>query len=177
MRYLVTLDDRQVTLELDPANLPLARPIEVRSEASTHEVEVLSPGSARQPTLVTVGSRVYRVDADSVPAEAGRATAVTVNGQQLWASVENAIAHQARSRLHGASAADTSIEAPMPGRVVDIHVKVGDHVDADQSLLSIEAMKMENDLGAPRAGTVAQVRVAAGDTVESGQTLIVLEPA
>ena len=51
------------------------------------------------------------------------------------------------------------LKAMMPGRVVNVLVKVGDEVTADQGVLVVEAMKMENELKAPKAGKVLEVRV------------------
>ena len=58
--------------------------------------------------------------------------------------------------------------------MVSVAVAVGDGVEAGQRLLSVEAMKMENELRAPRAGTVERIAVGPGQTVELGDTLIVL---
>ena len=68
----------------------------------------------------------------------------------------------------------TDIRAIIPGRVVAVAVDVGDDVEAGQRLLSVEAMKMENELRAPRGGVVERVAVAVGQTVELGDTLIVI---
>ena len=57
---------------------------------------------------------------------------------------------------------------------MSVAVAAGDAVEAGQRLLSVEAMKMENELRAPRAGTVERIAVAAGQTVELGDTLVVL---
>ena len=57
---------------------------------------------------------------------------------------------------------------------MSVAVAAGDAVEAGQRLLSVEAMKMENELRAPRAGTVERIAVAAGQTVELGDTLIVI---
>ena len=73
------------------------------------------------------------------------------------------------------SIADDRIRAPMPGRVVAVKAKAGDHVTNGQELLVMEAMKMELALKAPRAGAVAEVRVAAGDFVEADSVLVLLE--
>jgi 3-methylcrotonyl-CoA carboxylase alpha subunit len=70
---------------------------------------------------------------------------------------------------------DASLEAPMPGRVVQVAVAVGDTVTKGQPLVVIEAMKMENIVRAPREGRVAKVAVAVGARVAPGQPLIVLE--
>jgi 3-methylcrotonyl-CoA carboxylase alpha subunit len=71
-----------------------------------------------------------------------------------------------------------SLAAPMPGKVLAMHVKAGDTVKAGQALAVMEAMKMEHTLNAPRAGVVAEVLFAAGDAVPEGAALIRLqEPA
>jgi len=66
------------------------------------------------------------------------------------------------------------VRSPIPGRVVKLLVKAGDAVTAGQTLVVLEAMKMENELRAPRAGRVVQVdaRCVEGAPVESGQDLI-----
>jgi biotin carboxyl carrier protein len=64
------------------------------------------------------------------------------------------------------------VKAPMPGRIVRSWVAVGDTVEVGQRLLSIEAMKMENEVRAPRAGVVASIAVAAGSSVELGDELV-----
>ncbi|MBV7393536.1 acetyl/propionyl/methylcrotonyl-CoA carboxylase subunit alpha [Mameliella sediminis] len=65
--------------------------------------------------------------------------------------------------------------APMPGRVVSVHVSVGQSVEEGDRLVVLEAMKMEHTLRAGRAGTVGEVLVAEGDQVEAGAPLVVLE--
>ena len=67
------------------------------------------------------------------------------------------------------------IIAPMPGKVVRVLVEPGTEVKAEQGLIVVEAMKMENELKAPRAGRVKQVLVREGAAVEGGATLCVLE--
>ena len=66
------------------------------------------------------------------------------------------------------------IHAIIPGRVVAVAVAPGDAVAAGQTLLLVEAMKMQNELRAPRAGTVTRVPAGAGATVEVGDVLVVL---
>lgn len=65
--------------------------------------------------------------------------------------------------------------APMPGLVVRVRVKVGDVVQAGQPLVSIEAMKMENELRSKSAGTVKTILAAEGSPVEKGAVLVELE--
>ncbi|WNI31788.1 biotin carboxylase N-terminal domain-containing protein [Streptomyces sp. ITFR-6] len=73
------------------------------------------------------------------------------------------------------SGADT-LAAPMPGTVTVVKVAVGDEVAAGQSLLVVEAMKMEHVISAPHAGTVTELDVTAGTTVAMDQVLAVVTP-
>lgn len=79
--------------------------------------------------------------------------------------------------LKGGSALGESsqVSAGMPGKIVSIHVKVGDRVSAGQTLLVMEAMKMENDLKASKDVTIKEVKVEVGQSVDSGATLILFE--
>jgi len=69
-----------------------------------------------------------------------------------------------------------SLLAPMPGLVRRVLVEVGAVVVAGQSLLVLEAMKMEQTVAAPAAGVVAELRAKAGEQVAAGQVLAVVEP-
>ncbi|MET8633339.1 acetyl/propionyl/methylcrotonyl-CoA carboxylase subunit alpha [Streptomyces sp. NPDC004680] len=79
--------------------------------------------------------------------------------------------------LTGAARSGTdSLTAPMPGTVTVVKVAVGDEVTAGQSLLVVEAMKMEHVISAPHAGTVAELDVTPGTTVAMDQVLAVIAP-
>ncbi len=64
------------------------------------------------------------------------------------------------------------MESPLPGVVVSIAVSVGQSVKAGDTLLTLEAMKMENAILAEADGTVTRIIVSAGDTVQSGDPLV-----
>jgi propionyl-CoA carboxylase alpha chain len=66
--------------------------------------------------------------------------------------------------------------APMPGAVLDVRVEVGSSVVAGQTLVVLEAMKMEHHISAPFAGTVDECLVSVGDQVDNGATLLVITP-
>ncbi len=67
------------------------------------------------------------------------------------------------------------LKAMMPGRVVNVLVKAGDEVAADQGIVVVEAMKMENELKTPKAGKVVEIKVSVGQAVEKGEILAVIE--
>lgn len=73
-----------------------------------------------------------------------------------------------------ASAGGQSVDAPMPGKILDIKVKAGDAVSFGQCVVVMEAMKMETEIVAPAAGTVASVNVSVGDAVDTGAVLVTL---
>ena len=72
------------------------------------------------------------------------------------------------------SAGGQTVEAPMPGKILDIKVKVGDAVSYGQCVIVMEAMKMETEIVAPTAGTVAAINVSTGASVETGAVLVTL---
>jgi biotin carboxyl carrier protein len=63
----------------------------------------------------------------------------------------------------------------MPGTILDVRVAPGQAVEAGQTLLVLEAMKMENEIAAPQAGVVDTVQAAKGAAVNSGDILITLK--
>ena len=76
-------------------------------------------------------------------------------------------------RRHGHVEAEgrQQIVAPMPGKVVRLLVKAGDHVEAGQGLLVVEAMKMQNEIRSPKSGAVERILAKEGQPVNAGEIL------
>lgn len=91
----------------------------------------------------------------------------------MTADAATAVASTAASPSVTLSAGEP-INAPMPGNILRIDVKEGDKVKAGQTLLILEAMKMENEIASPKDGTVVQIVTSKGATVETGTPLVVL---
>lgn len=72
------------------------------------------------------------------------------------------------------AAGQTSVTAPMPGTILDIKVNVGDTVKADDVVIILEAMKMENEIFAPASGKVIAINTTKGASVNSGDCLLVI---
>jgi biotin carboxyl carrier protein len=89
-------------------------------------------------------------------------------------SVDLAAAARGTARPIERAAGPVRVEAPMPGRVVRVLVAPGDEVSAQQGLVVVEAMKMENELRAPRSGRVQEVKAREGQAVEAGALLLVV---
>lgn len=66
------------------------------------------------------------------------------------------------------------VKAPMPGKILEVLVKVGDQVKEDDEVIMLEAMKMENPIYAPADGTVQEIKVKANDSVETDQLMMVI---
>jgi biotin carboxyl carrier protein len=69
----------------------------------------------------------------------------------------------------------TSVEAPMVGKILKIEKNPGDHVDEDEVIIVMEAMKMEIPIVAPVTGTLKELKVSAGQAVEAEEVLAVIE--
>ena len=69
----------------------------------------------------------------------------------------------------------TTVEAPMVGKILKIEKQVGDHVDEDEVVIVMEAMKMEIPIVAPASGTLKELKVSPGQAVEAEQALAVIE--
>lgn len=97
-----------------------------------------------------------------------------LDGRAAEAEVLDPRAHRMRqlSAKAGTGAKLAPLKAPMPGLVVQVPVEEGQVVEAGDTLLIVEAMKMENELSAPAAATVSRLRAAPGDAVEKGQLLV-----
>jgi len=68
--------------------------------------------------------------------------------------------------------ADGDLLSPLAGKVVDVHVNVGQEVTEGEKVITLEAMKMNTVVSAPASGSIKAVHVAAGDAVEEGQPLL-----
>ena len=159
-------------------------------DGASHVVEVTG-GDGRY--RLTVGDDVWEVDArltaqgisslliggvsyvaDVVDREGtclvdvmGEAYEVLVEEQTRWII-------RTRGGAAGGGAGQT-VRAPLPGKITHVAVRAGDRVQAGDTLVVIEAMKMENEFKAAAAGTIAEVRVSPGQAVNPGDVLVVLE--
>lgn len=95
-----------------------------------------------------------------------------VPGQPQAAGARPAVAAPRVARPLAARAGLSALAAPMPGVILELHVKAGDRVERGQAVAVLDAMKMHNLIGAPRAGVVAEVCVAVGQAVGHGDPIV-----
>jgi biotin carboxyl carrier protein len=97
-----------------------------------------------------------------------------VNGKKISLSAKSKLQLQIEKMGLGAGSSSKAndLKAPMPGLIVGIHVDVGQKVVKGDTLLVLEAMKMENSIKATGEGVVKKVSVSTGDKVDKGQVLV-----
>ena len=101
---------------------------------------------------------------------------ITVNGTAYDVTVEEtaggaAPAPAAKAAPAAPAAGSVEINAPMPGKILDVKAQPGASVSRGDVVLILEAMKMENEVVAPQDGTIASINVNVGDMVEPGAVL------
>ena len=116
---------------------------------------------------------------------------VTVNGEEYTVEWEKPVEEKPVVKVQPAAAKPApapaakpaaatavdghAIKTPLPGVIIDVKVNVGDTVAKGQTVVVLEAMKMENNINADRDGKVTAIQVAKGDTGADGAVLVVLE--
>ena len=120
------------------------------------------------------------------PREDGRIRIYFEDGTKAWAHVAKVgdvwwVHHSGRiftmERIEAGASSDEhlgGLVAPMPGVVLDVLVSAGQSVEAGQTLMILEAMKMETEVRAPRSGKIASIDVSEGDAVDVGEPLLQL---
>ena len=118
---------------------------------------------------ITVNGNTYDVQVEELGAAAQSAP---VQSAASAPSAQNVPVQSAAPAPSAQSAEGTPVNAPMPGNILDIKVNVGDSVTAEQVVVVLEAMKMENDIVTPVSGKVTAINVSKGQAVNSGDVLI-----
>ncbi|MGW4030496.1 acetyl-CoA carboxylase biotin carboxylase subunit [Streptomyces sp. NPDC004838] len=144
---------------------PLAFPLRVAG---------LEPATVEAPAASRVTPDAVAVTVDGITHTFRRAGDWLGRDGDSWHVVDH---DPVAASLTGATHAGAdALAAPMPGTVTVVKVAVGDTVDAGQSLLVVEAMKMEHVISAPHAGTVTELDAVPGATVAMDQLLAVVVP-
>ena len=119
---------------------------------------------------VSVNGTLYNVEVDrSIPMTKTPKLVRTM-------AVPSTDAHPSTSKTSspGAPKGTGNIESPLPGVILEVHVREGDSVKIGQRLITLEAMKMENNINADKKGRVASLKVGKGDSVMEGDILLVI---
>lgn len=125
--------------------------------------------------ILRVGTKTYKIDN---VAKDGSNIEFSMNG--VWHTIqvkdEQELLLDRLGFKTGAAAGEGILNAPMPGKILEIMVNEGDEVEKDQPLVILEAMKMENELKAPIAGTIANISTEVGASLEKNSPILEIEP-
>ena len=101
----------------------------------------------------------------------------TIEGQTFEFQIPDSKGSAPRKRGSGGGRKRSgTVSASMPGKVVTVEVRIGDSVNEGETILILEAMKMQNEVAAPISGTVTEVHCEDGMNVEANVPLVVIEP-
>ena len=135
-------------------------------------------GNTYKVAVGDIDNNVAQVEVNGIPYK------VEIDAPQKPVTIVNAPRPAAAPRTESgakviakpaATGSGHQVKAPLPGTVLSVAVKVGDTVKASDTVLVLEAMKMENAIHAGRDGKVASISVSPGDAVLEGALLITLE--
>jgi biotin carboxyl carrier protein len=165
MVYHVTIDGKDYRLELERADAGWLCRLDGR------EIQVDAVLARRDVLSVLIAGKAYEIKREC-----------TATDTHLWVGSVRYLAElrDPRSlRSRKGSAADDrgpkKLIAPMPGKVVRVLIGERQAVEAGQSILVIEAMKMQNELRSPKTGTVQKIVAAEGANVNAGDVLAIVE--
>ncbi|MBZ5523026.1 MAG: acetyl-CoA carboxylase biotin carboxyl carrier protein subunit [Acidobacteriia bacterium] len=120
---------------------------------------------------ILIEGRSYEVRQES----SGGETSIVIGQQRFGVAVRDPRSLHSRRRPDAGAHGVKKITAPMPGKVVRILAPAGSEVEAGQSVLVIEAMKMQNELKSPKKGVIRKLTATEGMAVEAGQALAEVE--
>ena len=143
----------------------------VTSQGVEYEVTVVD--KATGGSIVTIDGHEFDVKLSGGDTDVAIASRPAAAGWRPIAMVSGAAASR-RVAAPAAPVEDGKIVAPISGTIISIHVAVGDFVAADQLVLKLEAMQMENEIASPIAGIVREITVSEGSDAATGQLLMTI---
>ncbi|MFH2055163.1 MAG: biotin/lipoyl-containing protein [bacterium] len=167
MRYIVNTGNERLAVEITDGSDGL----EIKVNDKPVSLSLVAEDQYRH-LLLLLDSRSY----DTEVFRSNGRTQVFLLGRQFDCLVEDERLAKVRE-VAGAGAADSGavVRAPMPGLVVRILKEVGARVKRGESLIIVEAMKMENELKAPATGKIVELHVKPGQAVDKGDLLVTME--
>jgi biotin carboxyl carrier protein len=133
-----------------------------------NQYEVIIDDIAENTATVTVNGEEYKVEMEPEPVEEKK---VVVRKPVAAESSDNSENSEATANIN----TNNAIKAPLPGVITEICVNVGDEVNAGDTVLVLEAMKMANNIEAEKAGKITAICVKPGQTVMEDDALVVIE--
>jgi pyruvate carboxylase subunit B len=166
MKFEATIDDKVTELEL----LEDSGEVQFGDKKQSYQFHRQENGRY----LLRMGTKCYRID--NVEYDKHTVT-FTLNGHWHEVDVRNEqdLLLDRLGFKRAGEVGEGELNAPMPGKILEILVTEGDEVELGEPVAILEAMKMENELKAPVSGTVASISVAQGDSLEKNAVILEIE--
>lgn len=145
------------------------------AEINGHEYAYKIEKNSSGRLIIRHGTKLYRIDNISVE---GDRIQFSLNGKFVETTIkdEQELLLEKLGFQTDLAGSAGQLNAPMPGKILDLMVGEGDEVEENDPVIILEAMKMENELKSPATGVVTSVSIATGDNVEKNQPLLEIEP-
>lgn len=127
-----------------------------------------------QEIKLDVNGTPYNVTVDKEIRQPKHTTIVSSRPAPRVATAQGEVQRSSAPAPAAAATAGHKVQSPLPGTILDVFVNVGDQVKSGQTVVLLEAMKMENNIEADQDGVVKSVNVRKGDSVLEGDALIVI---
>jgi biotin carboxyl carrier protein len=180
---VVTLDHQIYTLAINETEV--VNKVTLDGQEHTIDWKLLAPlvkgakGDVGGRYSLLVAGKSYEVFARPITrpeAKNGQIYEIFIDGQLFEVATEDERTRALTGLIKGSThSSEATIYAPMPGLVIGMPLEVGTEVKAGQSVIVLEAMKMENDLSSPINGKIKEFLVHKGQTVDLGAALVVID--
>src|SRR5262245_58203112 len=164
MKYSAIVDGEQLEIELNPKS---AGEIEAQIDGRKYLVDIM----AVEPGLFWINWNHRSIEISIIPK--GEGYLVSLNGRYVPIEIMDARTALRKASLQGHAGA-IELRAPMPGKIVKVLMAEGDEAAANQGVLVMEAMKMQNEIKSPKKGIVKKVLVKEAAAVNAGDLLAVI---
>jgi biotin carboxyl carrier protein len=184
MAYISTIHDTNYTI--DPGPSEQVRQVSLGGELRDIDWRQVAPLAADAQGHIAQGGRytlliqgrsydIFARRLAQLDEQEGVTYEIQIADQRFEVHVEDERARALLGSLKGShEAGEVKVRAPMPGLVLNVLKAAGESVERGETVVILEAMKMENDLTTPHGGTVKEVLVNQGQTVNQGDVLLVI---
>ena len=132
-------------------------------------------GNVYKVTIGDIDDNIAHVEVNGTPYKVEMEKAPKVAVKPVVRPVAPAPAPAPMARPAAAPSGKSGVKSPLPGVILDVKVNVGDTVQKGQTVVILEAMKMENNINADKDGKVTAINVSKGESVLEGTDLVIIE--
>jgi biotin carboxyl carrier protein len=166
------MNDFVVSVNSSKLNVKVLNDNEITVDEEKYNYELLSIGE--HSFLLRLNNKVYELTSEKLNSELFR---VLIRGYHFEVTIRTALQEKAFKLLESSAGLHhhMNVKAPMPGLILKVRKKVGEQVELGESVIILEAMKMENDLKSPASGIITELKVTEGMPVEKNTLLFSIE--